>query len=345
MKKRFLALMLAVVLCFVLTACSSGSKGGGHIPDDPDVTETKSDTTKPDITKPDTTKPVEAVYPEGPILYKVSDGEGNVIWLFGSIHIGREDYYPLPDYVLDAFDSSDALAVEANVVAFESDISGQMNALQKLVYTDGTTIKDHVSEETYSAAVDILKENGIYSSMFDYYMPSMWFSLIESCAVLNLDIDTQLGVDIHLINRAMDADKEILEIESAEFQYGMLSEFSPELQVYLLESTIETYSQTKLLEQSYKAMMDAWASGDEKVLIRLIGAEGEIEDEKEAELYEEYNEAMIEERNESMTDYAVDALESGEEVFICVGAAHVIGDDAIADNLRELGYTVERVAE
>ena len=44
-----------------------------------------------------------------------------------------------------------------------------------------------------------------------------------------------------------------------------------------------------------------------------------------------------------MTDYAVDALASGEEIFICVGAAHVVGDGAIADNLRELGYTVEVV--
>ena len=60
-------------------------------------------------------------------------------------------------------------------------------------------------------------------------------------------------------------------------------------------------------------------------------------------LYDEYYKAMITDRNDNMTDYAVDALDSGEEVFICVGAAHVIGDGAIAENLRELGYTVEMV--
>jgi uncharacterized protein YbaP (TraB family) len=44
-----------------------------------------------------------------------------------------------------------------------------------------------------------------------------------------------------------------------------------------------------------------------------------------------------------MTEYAEEALKSGKEIFICVGAAHVVGEGAMAEQLRDLGYTVEIV--
>ena len=68
-----------------------------------------------------------------------------------------------------------------------------------------------------------------------------------------------------------------------------------------------------------------------------------FESEEEAALYAEYNDALVTQRNLSMTEYAVEALESGQELFICVGAAHVVGEGAMAELLREMGYTVELV--
>ena len=65
--------------------------------------------------------------------------------------------------------------------------------------------------------------------------------------------------------------------------------------------------------------------------------------EENSEAYHEYTEALTGQRDVDMTQYAVEALQSGEEIFICVGAAHIVGEGAVAENLRELGYTVEIV--
>lgn len=46
-----------------------------------------------------------------------------------------------------------------------------------------------------------------------------------------------------------------------------------------------------------------------------------------------------------MADFAEDAIASGQEVFICVGAAHVVGEGAMADLLAERGYNVELITE
>ena len=155
---------------------------------------------------------------------------------FGSIHVGEEYFYPLPDYVLDAYESSDALAVEFDIVSFEKDIDAQIEALQQMVYTDGTTITDHISEELYNDAKAVLKDLNIYSSALDYYVPSMWSSFIDSGMISQMGVDTSLGIDMYFLNRAHEENKTILDVESAAFQYGMMAGYSEELQVLLLEA-------------------------------------------------------------------------------------------------------------
>jgi len=278
-----------------------------------------------------------------PLLYKVSDDDGNVIWLFGSIHIGREEFYPLPEYVIDAYESSDALAVELDMIAFEKDMSAQMKVLKKMMYTDGTTIEDHIPEDLYESAVEILTEADLYNAAFDMYMPSLWYSLVDNALLTYVDADADLGIDMHLLNRAYEDGKEILEVESAEFQYEMLSDFSDELQVLLLENSVAQFDNIETGVASYEMLLDIWAEGNEDKFSAYLSEPVVGLTEEEEELYEEYNDALIRSRNDSMTEYAEDALESGKEVFICVGAAHVVGEDAMADQLRDLGYTVEIV--
>ena len=114
------------------------------------------------------------------------------------------------------------------------------------------------------------------------------------------------------------------------------------LQVLLLEMVIEGYEQDLLIPE-IEEMVTLWGEGDEARFAAYLNSEEEMESETEALLYQEYVDTMIVRRNEAMTQYAVEALQSGEEIFICVGAAHIVGEGAMAENLRELGYTVEIV--
>ena len=312
MKKKLIGMLaLCVILCLCVTGCFGGKE------------EPQGEST---IT---------------PLLYRVTDEGGNVIWLFGSIHVGVESYYPLPDYVLDAFDGSDALAVELDVMKLEWNFVEQTELLQLMVYTDGTDITDHLPEATYTRAVEILQENGMYKEGMEYYIPAFWWSTVESLTYGASGAQTTLGIDRHLLKRARSDGKPVLEIESGEFQYGMMANFSPELQQLLLESAIASYDDPDATLEELNIMMELWATGDEEAFAAYLGAETEITNPEEEVLYREYTEALITSRNQSMTEYAVDALASGEEIFICVGAAHIVGQGAMAENLRQLGYQVE----
>lgn len=323
--KKGLALLLAVLLLCVSTACDSSSSRDR---------DRNKDKTSADL----------SIYEEsadGPLLYQVTDEDGDVVWLFGSIHVGEEDFYPLPDYVTDALEDSDGLAVEFDIIDFESDYLGQSRALRKLMYTDGTTIQDHLSEEVYDQAVETLQDLGIYMSAYDMYMPALWSSLIDSSLI---DEDaTSLGIDRHMINMAYDLDLPVIDVESADLQYGMMADFSDDLQELLLKSSIEGYEKGDEYLEEIQELMDMWADGDAMQLREYLSSEGEDLTAKEKKLYKEYNTALRTERDEGMTDFVIDALDDGDELFVCVGAAHVVGEGGIIDQLLEEGYTVELV--
>lgn len=343
--KKLLCLFLTLSLIFCLIGCASTTAPKKDSTTKATETEAVSDPTeKPEETpveKPDSS---DSTTSSGvsPLLYKVTDTNGNTLWLFGSIHVGYDYFYPLPDYVYDAYESADAIAFEIDMRAFEKDTSAQMQALMPLLYTDGTTIKDHIDADTYNAAVKILSDHGLYNIMMDYYIPAFWFSTLESLFYQDAGLDSNLGIDYHLMDKAYEDGKEIQEVESAEFQYNMLADFSPELQEYLLESSLSYYDDPETAKEDVLKLVDLWKNGDEAAFAAYLATE-DFESEEEKLLYAEYKKAMIVDRNLSMTDFAEDALASGEEVFICVGAAHIVGDGAMADLLAERGYTVELV--
>ncbi len=330
--KKLLALILSVVLCFVVSACDL-SKNNTRV--EKNETTQKQTETREELKSGDAT----------PLLYKVSDEGGNVVWLFGSIHVGEKYYYPLPDYVFDALNGADSLAVEFDIIAYSEDQTATVEMLYAFANPNGEKIKNLIDEDLYKKAKKILKENGMYSTFLDMYMPILWSQFIDQILYEEIGVKTNLGVDRHLLEYAYENNIEILDVESAEFQYNMMANYSMELQELLLKESIANLEEyIDEYEEYLDEMMYIWAKGDEKAMEKLLSEDDiEFESKDEEKLYEEYNNAMIVQRNKNMTDWAENALKSGKEVFICVGAAHVVGPGAMAEMLAQRGYKVEIV--
>lgn len=309
-KSRILAAIMTVVMAFSFTACGSGTK--------------TSDA--------------------NPLMWVVTDDEGGCLYLMGTIHMGDERIKELPERVTDVLGVCDYLAVEFDITETESDMASMIEEYQNFVYTDGTTIQDHVDSEVYEKAKTILEENGLYNAMMDYYMPIMWQQFVNQAYMQNSDLSVEYGADRGLIEYANNNDIEILDIESMSIQMDMLKAFSPELQEFLLSSVVATTSD--MYNVSLNAMYEAWVTGDEKQLISIINSENDVSSslltEDAQELLDEYNEKMLTVRNENMALAAERYIEGGATVFLAVGAAHMFGDDGIIQLLENKGYTVEK---
>jgi hypothetical protein len=130
-------------------------------------------------------------------------------------------------------------------------------------------------------------------------------------------------------------------VESAELQYGLLAGFSDELNLLLIENTLDSLED---YGQAIDELYETWLAGSYEGLMEVLEEEDEGSEElTEAQkaLLEDYNDKMLTQRNLGMRDKAVQWLEAGDKVFFAVGAAHLMGEDGLVELLRAAGYTVD----
>ncbi len=277
-----------------------------------------------------------------PPLYEVTGTDGGKLWLLGTIHVGdqRTDY--LPKELYDAFDASDALAVEYNVVEFEKQLETDPALVEEytkgLSYADGSKVKDHLSSETYDRL-------SVWSRMFgvreDAVLNAYFFYQYFSSRLSEIDpyLSAEDGVDRALISRAEQASKPVWNIESREFHVSTPGGFDDAVQQYLLEDLFETDS----MEDQWTAkqyLFEAWCARDTEALEFSSGISRQLSDDPAEE---RYHSLMMTERNRGMHQKAIEYLESDQEVFFAVGAAHLFGEDGLVKTLTEAGYTVTPV--
>ena len=279
-----------------------------------------------------------------PMLFHVTGPEGQEGWLFGTIHVGDERIDTAVEKLKPFLDGADALAVEFDVVAYENDFAVQIQGMNQFLLTDGTKITDHMPAETYEKAAALLREAKVSPELMQTYDLAMWSQLVEQAALMTkTDFDIESGVDRTLIHYCYDRGIEVRDVESAELQYSLLAGFPDELNLLMLENTLDNLDGYKF---SMNLLYNAWLRGNASTLEGLLNSEGSSDQlsEEEAALMDEYYDVMLTQRNAGMRDKAVEWLEAGDRVFFAVGAAHLLGEDGLIALLRAEGYAVEQLS-
>ena len=89
-------------------------------------------------------------------LWKVTGSKG-VVYLFGTIHIGKPDFYPLPAIIEDSFKRADTLVEE--IKSDPSDVTQMKRwVVEYGLYPGSDTIANHLSEQTISHLAVYLKQ-------------------------------------------------------------------------------------------------------------------------------------------------------------------------------------------
>lgn len=348
--KKITAAVLAAVLStiVVFSGCSNDSRSESSVysKSNPSSSQSasaessKQESSKQESSKQEASKSTQADPDYTPAMWKVVKAD-KIMYLFGSIHATDDGAENLPDYVMNAFNECDSLAVEIDINSMMNDFSSIYNMMSSIVYSDGTTIKDHISEETYNSAVKLLSENNMYMSYYDKFKPMMWISLLENIIYSQASIDVNNSMETIMLKKAKDADKEVLEVESMEIQILAFDAISDDLADYMIKSYTEDGAAEEL-KKSMEELYDAWKKGED------LGSDSDSDSDgipKElVDDYEAYNKAMLTDRNIGMADKAEQYMNDGKKTFFMVGAAHMYDDDGIVSILKERGYKVERVS-
>ena len=286
------------------------------------------------------------------LLWKVTNGK-NTLYLLGTVHVDRSNVYPFHK-------SLRAALASAQTVIFELDFNDQEGLAEfaaMQTYSDGTTLKDHISPELYASTVQVFADLGMSEEAVAAYKP---WALANSLLSLATQDETTTGapmaIDLYLNSAAVNAGKQIDAVETYAFQGSIFDTLSPEYQeAYLagyvnsalIDDTLEmTEEQKKELQEAMEyqekqmdAMMETWKAGDAAAFEEIFDKAAVLES------TDELNSRLFTDRDPNMIEYAAKLLErEGENTFfLAVGAGHMVDPGGIVGGLRALGYTVEEL--
>jgi uncharacterized protein YbaP (TraB family) len=264
-------------------------------------------------------------------LWKVQSNT-TTVYLLGSVHFMKKEFYPLNRRIEDAFDRSAVLVVEANVDDVSKlDIQGLM---EKAFYPSDDTLEKHVSTETYGRVKKAFEEFGIPAWLMDKQKPWFLALTLESLTLVKLGFDPGYGIDVHFLSEAT-GKKKIKELESIDYQINLLSGFSDTQQEAFLLSTLKDLSSYK---KEVDKLLGAWVSGDTGGVESIL-KESTVGDKGMASVYDK----LLYERNRNMVSKIEGYLKTGETHFVVVGAAHLLGEKGIINLLRQMGYRIEQM--
>lgn len=254
-----------------------------------------------------------------PFLWEAKKG-ATTSWFFGTMHLGTDAEKELHPIVFERLAAARVVVFEANV--FDID---PFAAVELAMLPPGETVKDKLSPGRWKMLVDRVGSILMPESSLERFKPWMLVTLIMQDMLPKTE-----PMDGALYERAKDGKKEIVFLETLEEQVKMIDK---SMDAKLLDDTLGD------LPLAEKMLLDLAASYRAGELDKLTSLTFDpVEMKKHPAMFE----TLLYERNRRWVPKLAPLLEKGD-VFVAVGAAHLLGDKSVIALMGEKGYAIDRM--
>jgi len=272
--------------------------------------------------------------PRRGLLYEIRTG-ANTVYLFGTLHVGKPELYPLGRQANMALAASERLYLE---VSLADTTSVNADTAAAAMYGDGTTLGQKLPAPLLEKVSARLAQYQFPQELALKMKPWMLGQTLLLLEAKRRGYDPELANEFYLMDYARAAHKEILGLETLSEQFAIFDRMSQAQQQAFLEQTLSELDDSRF-ESRLRAMVDAWANGD----VRALEAELQYEKTQDSVFAGILIPRLIDERNRVMADRIADIARSGPKSFVAVGALHLVGKDGIVELLRRRGFTVRQL--
>ena len=263
-------------------------------------------------------------------VWRVTSGT-NTLYIGGTIHLLTAQDYPLPKAYEKAYQAADKVIFETNMETL-SDAAFRRQMQTELSYSDGTTIDQVISPETYQSLKIYLNARQIPFTAIQHLKPSALAISLSMIELKHLGFTSE-GVDQFYAQKAQQDDKPKGWLEEPEAQVEMLSNLNDQDSNDVINYTL---SDIKDMPKTMNDLRECWRKGDMETM-----ADIELKDFKQD--YPEVYQSLLVERNNLWIPQIEGMLKDDGVEFIMVGAMHLAGPDSLLEKLKINGYTVSRL--
>lgn len=260
-------------------------------------------------------------------LWQVSSGE-HTLYLLGSLHALKKDDYPLPPVMEEIYAAS-------RTVVFETDMD-EMDSpdMQQKIVTygrvpAGQTLQQQLTPHTWQRLQHRMAMLKIPEEKLTPMKPWLCALTLTVADLERMGFLAQYGLDEYFYTKAKQDKKEIIPLESVDFQLSLFySQSRQEQEEFLLQ----TLDDLQLADSSSAEMKSAWENGDGEKLYGLIA--------KSFAGYPKQFKRLVLQRNKNWLPILEKILRREPVTMVVVGAGHLVGPDSVVDLLRRQGYSV-----
>lgn len=274
---------------------------------------------------------IQAAPPRG-LLYRVSKGTKSA-WLFGTLHVGKADFFPLDWTTTQALAQASELAVEIDALDTERTTAAvQRHALLPPSKTLADTLPPALLERL-NAQLDALQMPRDSVQRMKPWMATLALTL---GAAQRAGYSFEYASDLYVTGLAKGLGKPVIELEGIDEQFLIFNRLSTADQVAFLDESLD-YLERSDAQAALQTLVDAWLGSDAAALERAA-----------LQSYRDYPRSarwmkaqLFSTRNARMARKIDRLLQQGRSPFVAVGALHLVGADGVPALLRQRGWRVE----
>jgi uncharacterized protein YbaP (TraB family) len=275
------------------------------------------------------------ITPKRGALFKIRQAN-HTLYLFGTIHVGSPDFYPLEPGLMRALAQSSKLALELDPL---TDPAALQKAMQQYaLYPTGSDLNADLPPAMQTRLRQLLAQNGIDYQAVTQFKPWMLSIMLALGQYAAKGYQTALAVDAHLSKLAHAQHKPIVELESAAGQIGLFGKLPVADQVRMLQDDLLRFDDEEQ-KQLAEAIVNTWRSADQAGLEGL--AHQMAADQSFSGQF--FQRELLDGRNPGLADGMMTLLKSEKTSFAAIGILHLVGDGSVPAILRQRGVSVERV--
>ncbi len=274
--------------------------------------------------------PAALTSPELHSLWR-AQGQSNVVYLLGSIHLLRQTDYPLPTVMDNAFSNSQVAVFETDIDKLENPMEG-FRIIGKSKLPEGQTLKKVLPAKVYASFSNHLQSVGLPMMMMDTIRPGMAVAMPESVELVKLGADPSLGPDDHYFNLAKQTNRKTVALETVDFQIDLVLDLVGDDEELMVEKTLEQIDDEK---KDYDDMVSAWKNGDSAAMEKMLN-----------EMREDAPQVFkktVSDRTASWVPKVDELLHGSQNAIVIVGAGHLVGPDGLVELLKKKGVKVTQM--
>jgi uncharacterized protein YbaP (TraB family) len=272
------------------------------------------------------------VTPNRGALFKVQQN-GHTLYLFGTIHVGARDFYPLEPRLA-------GFLKKAPVLALEIDPLADQQKLARAVQQYGMSVKGSsgLTPEWRSRLAKLLKQYNIAPEAVASMKPWLLASVLTVSEFAAQGYDAALAVDAHLSQQAHEAGQKVVELESADSQMSLFDKMTASEQLVFLQEAIAGIEDKEQADQA-REIAEAWRHADVKALDALA-LKAEQDDTFSGRFVQK---ELLDGRNPTLADGMVKLMARENNSVVAIGVLHLVGKGSVPELLRKRGLNVERM--